>query len=161
MIYLLFVAVGVIYVSNILHAVFGCATFRNDPQFTTYSTSHRISNILLFITCILLQHTTFVLYFSHFMNLSPFRATLKNPFLLSNYLNYIWSLALVANILAFIIGIILISKSMDVFLYVGIDLIVVDVFVVVAGLVLLRKGKGMGWAAADYAPRDGYEGSEE
>lgn len=105
---LLFVAIGIIYVSNIMHTIFGFATYRKDPQFITYSTTHPICNKILFVLCIILQHTIFSLYFSHFLNLTPFRARLKNPHCLS-CLNYIWGLALVANILALAAGLILVA----------------------------------------------------
>ncbi len=35
--YLIIIALAIIYISNILHSIFACATFRKDPLFQKYS----------------------------------------------------------------------------------------------------------------------------
>lgn len=147
--YLLIAALAIIYVSNILHAILGCGTFRKDPLFETYSQKHGLANKFIFILSLLFQHTFFVVYFCRLFNFSVFRAWLKTQHSL-DCINYLWGMALVGNILGAIAGILIVAKE-TALLYAGIDLIVVNLVTVIVGLMLLKKSKGSGWVREDYA----------
>lgn len=108
---------------------------------------------------ILFQHLIFVFYFCRMFNLSWFRAWLQNTHSLI-CINYLWGIALVANLLGVISGIIIIVKD-GTALYAGIDLVVVNAIVFITGLMLLKKSKGAGWMQSDYLQKSGYEPSDD
>lgn len=152
--YLLISALVIIYLSNVLHSIFGGATFRKDPLFETYSSKHAIVNKLIFAVALITEHLGFTIYFSRLFNLSWFRASLKDLHCLA-CLNYFWGIALVGNILGLIAGIIMAAKDSTLLLP-AIDLIVVNCLVLIAGLMLFKKSKGSGWMHEDYVQQPGY-----
>ena len=54
-------------------------------------------------------------------------------------------MALLGNILGIVTGIIIIIKSIDNILLIGIDIVVINCIVLLCGLMLLKKSKGAGW----------------
>lgn len=58
-----------------------------------------------------------------------------------------WAIALVGNIFSLISGILLLAKNLANIniMFIGIDIIVLNVIVLVIGLLLIKKNKGSGW----------------
>lgn len=58
-----------------------------------------------------------------------------------------WAIALVGNIFSLISGILLLAKNLTNIniMFIGIDIIVLNVIVLVIGLLLIKKNKGSGW----------------